>query len=86
MTDTTVPLARVVTFVLWTLGAFALIAAWVVTLTASHATGDLLGITAIVFCAVAGVSQIRCYVLRVCTLLRLVRSEQEVNAELHGLR
>lgn len=84
MQDATVPLNRLITYALWALAGLTLAAAWLVAMVVDRPVGLMLGITAVCFCAMAGVSQIRCYVVRICGLLRAYeRAERERARDLH---
>lgn len=88
MNDTAIPINRLIAYTFWGLAALTLLAAWLVALTASPLVGGMLGITALCFIGVAGVSQIRCYVVRLCALLRAYnRAELDRrSADLHSVR
>lgn len=85
MNDTTVPINWLISYTSWALAALTLASAWLVTLVADQQVGAMLGITALCFSAIAAVSQIRCYVVRLCSLLRAMQVERELNTELHSL-
>lgn len=85
MNETAVPINRLICYAFWALAGLTLAAAWVVALVADHAVGDMLGITALCFTAIAAVSQIRCYVVRLCSLLRTLRSERDQAGDLHSV-
>ena len=72
MHDNAIPISRVITGALWTWVLLLLIAAWVVWgVVGQHGAGAMLGLTACVSAAAAGVAQVRCYTLRMIALIRV---------------
>jgi hypothetical protein len=71
MHDGSIQISRLITAVLWITTALLYAAAWVVTLTASWHIGAMLAFTGCLFAGLAGVSQVRCYSLRICGLMRV---------------
>ena len=87
MRDGQVPTSKIITFVLWAWTGFVLIGAWAAWLAGRHELAAMVGFTACASSAVAATSQIRCYTLRVCGLLRIVGSlDGPHQAELRPLR
>lgn len=88
MNDTAVPINRLIAYTFWALAGLTMIAAWLVILIAGHPVGYMLGLTALCFIGVAAVSQIRCYVVRLCSLLRAYESADRASAaaDLHAIR
>lgn len=87
MHDVAVSMSKVVTAALWVLSLLLLLAAWIVGLTYGiHTVSVLLGFTAVIVAAMAGVSQVRLYTLRVCGIMRATAGLVPADAELHRLR
>ena len=70
MDDNSVPLSRVVAGTLSTIAMLMIVSAWIVALSDDYHVGIMVGITAMPVVAAAAVSWIRCYSLRVCSMLR----------------
>lgn len=70
MHDGSIQVSRVISGSLWLLTCLIYLAAWIVGLAVSWRVGVLLGFTGCLVCCMAGVSQIRCYSLRMCGLVR----------------
>lgn len=87
MRDSTVQTSRLITTLLWTVVSLLLAASWVTWATGTRSVWMMLAFTGCLTSAVAAVSQIRCYTLRVCGLLRATGViEGERTPELHSLR
>lgn len=71
MTDGSVAWSRVITGILWCLAGAVTVATWITWLAGQREWGYILGLTLIPITTVAGVSQVRCYALRVCGLIRV---------------
>jgi hypothetical protein len=72
MHDSSIQLSRLITAVLWFMAASMFLAAWTVALFANWHVAVMLGFTGCLFACLAGVSQVRCYTLRICGLVRVV--------------
>lgn len=77
MHDSQVSASKVITAVLWVWTGAILAAAWTVWVFDQKDLSAMFGFTACASSAVAATSQIRCYTLRVCGLLRVVHGLDE---------
>ena len=85
MYDGSVSTSKLITIALWAWVILLLSAAWIVWALGKHEGAAMLGFTACASSAAAATSQIRCYSLRVCALMR-VTPGGEREAQIRPLR
>lgn len=85
MHDTAIPASRLITIALWTASVVVLVISWVVWLRGNQSLAVMIGTTAIIIVAAAAVSQIRCYQLRICRLVRMVGGLEPTRSDLHAV-
>ena len=85
MHDRYINAARLITAALWVLAGSLYAAAWIVSLF-NWRTAVMLGFTGTLFSCLAGVSQVRCYSLRVCGLMRATAGLEAPSPEVRLLR
>lgn len=78
-------MSKIVTVCLWTITLFSFVASWAVWFLHDERMAVMLATTAVIPLAAAVLSQIRCYTLRVCEVMR-VTSGVASAASLHRLR
>jgi hypothetical protein len=87
MHDGSIQISRLITAVLWITTGLFYLAAWIVTLSASWHIGAMLALTGCLFAGMAGVSQVRCYSMRICGLMRMTAGlDMPPSAEVTPLR
>lgn len=87
MNDTSISTSRLITATLWVLAGLTFAAAWVAWWATDHELAVMIATTGVLPLGAAATSQVRCYTLRVCGLLRATGGfERERTPELHSLR
>lgn len=86
MNDSTVETSKLITALLWTLVSLLGLAAWVTWAAGTEDVWMMLAFTACATSAVAATSQIRCYTLRVCGMLRAKQDLAEHFDSVRSLR
>lgn len=87
MQDSTVATSKLITSALWAWVAALFIAAWLTYAITTHDIWMMLAFTGCASSALAATSQIRCYSLRICGLLRVASGlGAPRSADVHSLR
>lgn len=89
MTDSTISASKMIALVGWGLSLALLVLGWNAHIAGHESRSTMFGLSAAWSSAVAAVLQIRCWTIRVCTLVRLCAETgggQDVTTKLHALR
>ncbi len=86
MRDNDVSLSKLVTIILWVLSAFVFLADWAIWFAGYRDLAIMVGTTAILVVSAAAVSQIRCYSLRICGLLRAIGGLDDARPPVRSIR
>jgi hypothetical protein len=77
MHDGAIPTSKLITATLWGWVALVILTAWLTWFLGYHGLAMMFGFTACALSAVAAASQIRCYSLRLCGVIRAVSGPDE---------
>lgn len=85
MQDAAVPISKVAAMGAWSVAAILFVVTWVLVANGSR-WAHVMSYSSIVVCIVAATLQVRCWVVRVCALLRATAGLDGEGSNLHAIR